>query len=288
MVASLLVVAILVGAAAGYFSGSQMTSERTTTETAVDTSTVTALQGSSSDSIWNFVVSINATTVKYGQPLLLVANLTNTSPSSQTIRPYPQPFINPSVLSSNGTMVWAWDPPVATWPNWNVTSGQTLSAEVVIPTGFPQGVYQIDVAPLSSQFPNTFNLTLHFSVQITTYFSGGPNPAYPGITSASCSKSSSSCSLNITENGYSGLIGGSGSIQWDCQYYVPPGGQTCQGAFLKCESANIVSGGSAIIDCNAETSYALPAVGTPFSGVLDAGTGPGTAYEVPFTGNFSA
>jgi hypothetical protein len=170
-IAVLLVVAILVGAGAGYFVNSQLTTARTTTETTVLTTTETALQASASNSNWNFVVSINATTVEYGQPILLVANLTNTSPSNQTIRPFVAPFINPSVVAANGTEVWAWNPPQAIWRNWNVTSGQSLSARVVIPTfDLPQGAYRIVVAPLSSQFPSTFNLTLSFSVQIIMHF----------------------------------------------------------------------------------------------------------------------
>ena len=153
-----------------------MTAARTTTKTAVDTSTVTALQASASNSNWNFVVSINSTTVEYGQSILLVANLTNTSPSNQTIRPFVAPFINPSVIAANGTFVWAWNPSEVTWPNTNVTNGQTISQKVVIPTtdfpatGFRAGVYRIEVAPLSSQVSSTFNLTLRFSVQILFYF----------------------------------------------------------------------------------------------------------------------
>lgn len=170
-IATLLVVAILAGAGAGYLVGSQLTIARTSTQTVWLTSTETALQSSASNSIWNFVASINATTVGFGQSILLVANLTNTSPSNQTIRPYVQPFINPSVINANGTEVWAWNPPEATWRNTNVTSGQSLSEEVVIPTfDFRAGVYRIEVAPLSSQFSNTFNLTLRFSVQITVHF----------------------------------------------------------------------------------------------------------------------
>jgi hypothetical protein len=171
VVASLLVVALLAGAGAGYFASNQLTTAMTTTQTAVVTTTETALQASSSSSNWNFVVSINATTGGYGEPILLVANLTNTSPSNQTIRPFVAPFINPSVVAANGTKVWAWNPPEVTWPNTNVTSGQSLSERVVIPTlNLRQGAYRILVAPLSSQFPSTFNLTLRFSVQIISRF----------------------------------------------------------------------------------------------------------------------
>jgi hypothetical protein len=156
VIASLLVIAILAGAGAGYLVGSQ---------TSTETTTQTALQSSVSNSSWEFVGSTNATTVKGGQFILLWANLTNTSPSNQTIRPYVQPFINPNVVAANGTVVWAWDPPEVTWLNTNVTSGQSISQDVVIlTTGFQAGAYQIEVAPLSSQFSNDFNLTLRLSV----------------------------------------------------------------------------------------------------------------------------
>jgi hypothetical protein len=124
---------------------------------------------------------------------------------------------------------------------------------------------------------------------VTTTNSGSqePNPNYPYSTASSCSVSQSSCLITVTEIGYSGQIGGFGSVQWSCQKNVPPGGQTCQGAYLSCKPANIVSGGTAIINCDAQTSYALPAAGTPFSGYLDAGTAPGTLYYVPFVGNFT-
>jgi hypothetical protein len=172
-VASLLVVAILVGAGAGYLVGSKLTMARTSTETMLVgvTTTETALQSSVSNSSWRFAVSINATTLEDGQSLLLWANLTNTSPSAQTIRPYVGPFINPYITAANGTIVWAWNPPQVTWPNTNVTIGQSLSQQVVIPTtNLRVGMFVIHVAPLSPEFSQNFNLTLRFSFQIIFHF----------------------------------------------------------------------------------------------------------------------
>ena len=169
VIGALLAVAILAGAGVGYLAGSQLTITRTSTETTWLTSTEVALQSSASNSSWKFVVSINATTVEIGQPLLLWANLTNTSPSNRTIRPYVEPFVNPSISASNGTRVWAWDPPEVTWPNTNVTGGQSLSERIDIPTtNLRDGIYTIDVAPLSSEFSDNFNLTMRFSVGTTT------------------------------------------------------------------------------------------------------------------------
>jgi hypothetical protein len=155
VVAVLLVVAIVMGAGAGYLVGSQTSRP------------YPPLHSSAEDENWKFVVSMYPTSVESGQSPLLVANLTNISPSNQTIRPYVEPFINLSVIAPNGSEVWAWNPPEVTWPNVNVTSGQSLSQGVVIPTiGLRAGAYQIEVAPLSSQFPNNFNMTLsYFFVQ---------------------------------------------------------------------------------------------------------------------------
>jgi len=174
-VAALLVVAILAGAGAGYFAVSQLKVARTSTETTWLTTTETALQSSASISNWRFIVSINATTIEIGQSLLLRANLTNTSPSNQTIRPFVGPYITSRVVTANGTVVWTWEPPEVTWPNWNVTSGQTLSQDVDIPTAnFRIGSYLVEVAPLTTDFgqivSNNFNLTLLFSTQVTLCF----------------------------------------------------------------------------------------------------------------------
>jgi len=171
VIASLLVVVILAGAGAGYLAGNRLTLARTSTETAWLTTTETALQSSTSNSTWKFVVSINATTVENGQYLLLWANLTNTSPSNQTIRPFVEPIVNPSIIAANGTEVWRWDSPQELWPNTNVTGGQSLSQTVDIPTtNLRYGVYTIDVAPISSEFSENFNLTLPFTVLIPFIF----------------------------------------------------------------------------------------------------------------------
>jgi len=169
-IAALLVIAMLAASGAGYLAGNQLAVMRTSTETSWLTATETTLQSSASNSSWKFVVSINATTVESGQSLLLWANLTNTSRSNKTIRPFVEPYINPDVTAANGTVVWAWNPPEVTWLNWNVTSGQALSERVdVSTTNLLAGTYLIEVAPLSSQFSNNFNLTVPFVVQHITH-----------------------------------------------------------------------------------------------------------------------
>jgi len=126
------------------------------------------LRLSASGSGWNFTATINSSSVKAGQSILLMANLVNTYSSNQTIAPYVNPYINPSVYATNGTELWAWNPPQATWPRMIIESGQDVSGKVVIPTSQLHSgqVYLIKVVPLSTQFlsPSDFALTFQFSV----------------------------------------------------------------------------------------------------------------------------
>jgi hypothetical protein len=117
---------------------------------------------------WRFTATINATSVHLGQSILLTTKLTNMSPSNQTIAPYVNPIINPGVYASNGTEVWAWNPPQVNWPTMTFTSGQVISGAVIIPTSQLQAgqTYTIKVVPISTQFltPSNFALGLQFSV----------------------------------------------------------------------------------------------------------------------------
>ena len=119
-----------------------------------------------------------SSSVKAGQSILLMTSLVNTYASNHScslskecgdsIAPYVNPYINPSVYATNGTELWAWNPPQTTWPSMTVTSGQNISGKVVIPTSQLHAgqVYLIKVVPLSTQFltPNNFALTFQFSV----------------------------------------------------------------------------------------------------------------------------
>ena len=127
------------------------------------------LRSSASGLGWNFTASINSSSVKAGQSILLLTSLTNVSPSNQTITPSVTPYINPSVYAMNGTELWAWNPMQATWPSYTVPSEQSITGNNVIPTSSLRAgqTYLIKVVPLSAQFlsPVNFALTLQFSVQ---------------------------------------------------------------------------------------------------------------------------
>lgn len=118
---------------------------------------------------WNFTASINSSSVPLGQSIRLLTSLTNISPTNQTIAPYVEPLINPGVYSSNGTEVWAWNPPQVNWATMTFPSGQVLSGNVVIPTSQLQAgqTYTIKVVPISIQFltPASLALSFQFSVR---------------------------------------------------------------------------------------------------------------------------
>jgi hypothetical protein len=116
---------------------------------------------------WNFTASISSDSVARGDQITLSANLTSIG-SNFTVKQFVMPYINPGVYAANGTEVWAWNPPQASWPNVAIPTGETFSADVRIPTGqlVSGQSYFITVAPLSIQFPtpNNYTFTFQFSV----------------------------------------------------------------------------------------------------------------------------
>ncbi len=119
------------------------------------------------DGSWNFTVSISSNSVTRGQTILLVANLTNIGPNT-TIKEFVKPYINPGIYATNGTEVWAWNPPHSTSLNITIASGETISQDVNIPTSqlLVGQSYLIKVAPLSIQFPTPNNLTFTFQFSV--------------------------------------------------------------------------------------------------------------------------
>lgn len=124
------------------------------------------VQLSVSGSGWNFTAGIGSSSVEVGYPIQLMASLTNVSPSNQTITPFVGPYINPSIWSSNGTEIWAWNPLQITEPNLTLASGRGLSAKVSIPTSqlISGQIYLVKVIPLSPQFLSPVNFLLTFQI----------------------------------------------------------------------------------------------------------------------------
>jgi len=116
---------------------------------------------------WNFTVSINTNSVARGEPILLMASLTNIGPN-QTIKEFVKPYINPAVHDANGTEVWAWNPPQSTWPNVAIASGETIMQDVSIPTSQLRAgdLCSIMVTPLPIQFPSPNNMTFTFQFSV--------------------------------------------------------------------------------------------------------------------------
>jgi hypothetical protein len=119
------------------------------------------------DGSWNFTVTISSNYVARGEPIMLTANITNTGRDFR-FKTFVTPEFNPIVYAANGTQVWAWNPPSVTWTNRTISSGETISQQVAIPTSqLSVGVsYFVTVAPNSIQFPtpNNYTFTFQFSV----------------------------------------------------------------------------------------------------------------------------
>ena len=157
---------------------------------------------------WNFTVTISSNSVPLGQSILLWANLTNIGPS-MTFGEFVRPYINPEVYAANGTEVWSWNPPQSTWPNWNITSGETTSQDVSIPTSqlVAGQSYYVTVAPISVQFPTPNNYTFTFRFSVTPASSSTStvsdecySGALPTNSSASANQSTFSRTVfNVTQ-----------------------------------------------------------------------------------------
>ena len=150
-------------AASTYFIPSANMPSSSQSTTTVFQSSPLELKASTPD--WAFVASIDSSNTELGQSIKLTANLTNTASSNQTIAPYVEPYVNPSVWAENGTEIWAWNPPQVNWVSMTIASGQTLSTNVIIPTTeLRQGNYLIEVTPLSPRFSPPENFTLTFQL----------------------------------------------------------------------------------------------------------------------------
>lgn len=115
---------------------------------------------------WNFTVYIDTNSPKQGQPIQLVATLTNIASANQTVTDFVDPYINPGVYTSNGTEVWAWNPPAVTFLDETIASDQSISQNVTIPTSqlIAGQTYDIRVAPLFTTTQGNLTITMQFSV----------------------------------------------------------------------------------------------------------------------------
>jgi hypothetical protein len=151
---------------------------------------------------WNFTVSINSTWVTPNHPLLLEASLTNTDVegSNATISEFIEPFINPEVYNTNGTILWQWNPQQTTSTDVTFPGGQTISQSLDIPTAQLQAgqAYFLKVIPLSISLPtpqsnlaDTFQFSVGTAVTLST-------TSTVTITSATPATSTTACSLSTT------------------------------------------------------------------------------------------
>ncbi len=101
----------------GYFAGNN---NRQTITTTVTVSTVHTTSLSRNNGDWVFSIRLQNSLLAFGQYFALSYNLTNISGQPQTVH-FVNPLINPAIYSTNGTLVWAWNPPtyngIETIPN---------------------------------------------------------------------------------------------------------------------------------------------------------------------------
>lgn len=115
---------------------------------------------------WNFTATISSNSIVGNEGISLSANLR--SEINQTIKEFVKPAINYGVYATNGSELWAWNPPQSTWPNMTVVSGQTFSQEAVVPT-YPLHAgqsYFIKVEAVAVQFPSPDDMTLTFQFSV--------------------------------------------------------------------------------------------------------------------------
>ena len=124
-------------------------------------------RSSIANGVWNFTVVLTPSTTRQGDPVEMLALLTNIGAENQTVAQFATPIVNPSIYAANGTRVWAWDPPGKTWSKMTITSGQTIDQGVSIPTSslLPGQTYLVEVSPLS--ISSASNMTVTIQLQVT-------------------------------------------------------------------------------------------------------------------------
>jgi hypothetical protein len=150
---------------------------------------------------WNFTMSINSTSVTPGHALLLEASLTNTNVegSNATISEFIVPFINPEVYAASGTVLWQWNPPQTTSTNAAFPGGQTISQSLDIPTSELQAgqTYFLKVIPLTISLPPPQN-NLSDTFQFVTTGATLTTTGTVTATSATPITSTSACPSSTT------------------------------------------------------------------------------------------
>jgi hypothetical protein len=144
MVAVVLVILIAGSLGIGYFTGNSNRQTITTTLT-VAPNQATPLSRTNGD--WVFSIRQQNPLVAMGQVFTFSYNLTNISGQPQTVHVV-NPRINPTIYATNGSVVWAWNPPsvnyIATIPP---KAGNWSEVDFTIPT-LSTGRYVLSVWPL--------------------------------------------------------------------------------------------------------------------------------------------
>jgi len=214
-----------------YTSTTTVVSATTTTSTITHTVGGGIQASSVGNTIWSFSAFLTSDSVAQGEPLQLTAILTNINPASQNITDFVQPTIYPTVYSSNGTMLWTWEPPQVTWPNRTISSGQSLTLQSLsIPTTqlSINQTYSIRIDTLSIPTAMNLSLTLQFQITspttVTTTSSSSQTQLYD-VTfqqSGACSPSVYVAPWSVTLNGTTKVEPPGGSVSTGGGYSAGP------------------------------------------------------------------
>jgi hypothetical protein len=80
---------------------------------------------------WNYSMTLTSDTIQQDENLTATFQLTNVSNQTQRVD-VDDPLVLPTILTQNGSVVWAYQPPSYNEIE-NVTAGQTLSEQLVLP-----------------------------------------------------------------------------------------------------------------------------------------------------------
>lgn len=146
-------IALILGAAIGYFGGYGNRQISTVTSTvylpmAATLTLPTTFSKSNGD--WSFSIRLQSplTAGPSGKGFDIYWNLTNISGQPQTVD-VASPLTNPTIYSASGKVVWAWDPPGINYITTIPPKAGNWSGPVNVSTsGLPAGQYLLSVWPL--------------------------------------------------------------------------------------------------------------------------------------------
>jgi hypothetical protein len=105
----------------------------TTTNTTSSLQQPGSLSWDASYGVWNYEVTLTTNQIQQGQNITAIFTLTNFSNETQTVD-LGGPLVLPTIYSQDGKVVWAYQPSADTNAIQNITAGQAITEQMVLPT----------------------------------------------------------------------------------------------------------------------------------------------------------